>query len=42
MFKISDTHYAATWLAALKAPKVKMPEDLHKRTQRMKKEAGLK
>lgn len=41
MFKISDTHYAATWLEAPKAPKVAMPEDLKRRTERMKKEAGI-
>lgn len=41
MFKISDTHYAATWLASPKAPKVEMPQDLKRRTERMKKEAGL-
>ncbi len=42
MFKISDTHYAATWLEAPNAPKVQMPEDLRRRTERMKKEASLK
>ncbi len=41
MFKISDTHQAATWLAAPKAPKVEMPKDLKRRIARMKKEAGL-
>lgn len=39
MFKISDTHYAATWLLAPKAPKVEMPEALKKRIERMRKEA---
>lgn len=31
MFRISDTHYAATWLLHEKAPKVTMPEELKKR-----------
>jgi len=26
MFKISDTHYAATWLLDPRAPKVEMPK----------------
>jgi oligopeptide transport system ATP-binding protein len=30
-FKISDTHYAATWLLDKKAPKIEMPESLKKR-----------
>ena len=37
MFKISDTHYAATWLLHPKAPKVEMPEAIRKRIQRMRK-----
>lgn len=41
MFKISDTHSAATWLLAPKAPKVEMPKDLQERIARMKKEAKL-
>lgn len=40
MFKISDTHYAATWLLDPRAPKVEMPEELRTRIDRMKKEAG--
>ena len=40
MFRISDTHYAATWLLDPRAPKVEMPEALKKRIARMKKEAG--
>lgn len=36
-FKISDTHYAATWLLHENAPKVEMPEILRKRIERMKK-----
>ena len=40
MFRISDTHYAATWLLDPRAPKVDMPEELKKRIARMLKEAG--
>ncbi|HPF87326.1 MAG TPA: ABC transporter ATP-binding protein [Candidatus Limiplasma sp.] len=40
MFKITDTHYAATWLLHEKAPKVDMPPELKARIERMKKEAG--
>lgn len=36
-FKISDTHYAATWLLHEDAPKVEMPEILKNRIDRMKK-----
>ncbi len=39
MFKISETHSAATWLLDPRAPKVEMPEELKARIQRMKKEA---
>ena len=39
MFRISDTHYAATWLLDPRAPKVEMPAELHERIERMKKEA---
>ena len=39
MFKITDTHYAATWLLDPRAPKVDMPEELANRLERMKKEA---
>ena len=35
-FKLSDTHYAATWLLHPNAPKVEMPEALKKRIERMK------
>ncbi len=35
MFKITDTHYAATWLLHEKAPKVAMPEELQKRIDMM-------
>ncbi|SFB04516.1 oligopeptide transport system ATP-binding protein [Acetitomaculum ruminis DSM 5522] len=39
MFKISETHYAATWLLDERAPKVEMPIELKNRLERMKKEA---
>lgn len=35
-FRISDTHYAATWLLHPNAPKVDMPEILRNRIDRMK------
>ena len=35
-FKLSDTHYAATWLLHPDAPKVEMPEILAHRIQKMK------
>ncbi len=40
-FKVSDTHYAATWLLHEKAPKVQMPSILKERIEMMKKEAAL-
>lgn len=36
MFKVSDTHYAATWLLHENAPKVEMPQELKRRIQRLK------
>ena len=39
MFKISDTHYAATWLLHPDAPKVEMPTELVARLERARKEA---
>ena len=39
MFRITDTHYAATWLLDERAPKVEMPAELKTRIERMKKEA---
>lgn len=41
MFKISDTHYASTWLLDPKAPKVEMPELLRKRIALQKQKAGV-
>ncbi|MBQ2911066.1 MAG: ABC transporter ATP-binding protein [Clostridia bacterium] len=40
-FKLSDTHYAATWLLHPDAPKVEMPEILAHRIQRMKEANGI-
>jgi len=39
MFKITETHSAATWLLDPRAPKVEMPKELKNRIARMKKEA---
>ncbi len=39
MFRITDTHFAATWLLDPRAPKVEMPKQLRLRLNRMKKEA---
>ena len=38
-FKVSDTHYAATWLLDPRAPKVEPPAILRERIQRMKRRA---
>ena len=35
-FKLSDTHYASTWLLHPKAPKVDLPDVLRARIERMK------
>ncbi len=40
MFAITKTHAAATWLLDARAPKVEMPDELKKRLEGMKKEAG--
>jgi oligopeptide transport system ATP-binding protein len=40
MFRVTDTHYAATWLLHENAPKVEMPMELRLRVERMRKEAG--
>ncbi len=37
MFKVSDTHYAATWLLDERAPRVEMPVELRNRIERMMK-----
>lgn len=39
MFRITDSHYAATWLLDPRAPKVEMPVELKERLARMRKEA---
>ncbi|MDO4538238.1 MAG: ABC transporter ATP-binding protein [Coriobacteriales bacterium] len=39
LFKVSDTHYAATWLLHPDAPKVEMPPELTTRIKRAQKEA---
>ena len=39
LFKVSDTHYAATWLLHPDAPKVEMPPELKARLERARKEA---
>ncbi len=41
MFKISDSHFAATWLLHPDAPKVEMPAELRERITRMKEEAVI-
>lgn len=40
-FKLSETHYAATWLLHPNAPKVEMPEALKNRIGRMQKKGGI-
>ncbi len=39
MFKVSETHYAATWLLHPSAPAVEMPPELKARLERARKEA---
>jgi oligopeptide transport system ATP-binding protein len=41
LFKISNTHYVASWLMDERAPKVEMPEELKARLEQMKKEGLL-
>ena len=40
MFKVSDTHYAATWLLHPDAPKVELPKIIKERIERMKVQGG--
>ncbi|MBO4799708.1 MAG: ABC transporter ATP-binding protein [Lachnospiraceae bacterium] len=40
MFRISDTHFAATWLLDERAPKVEMPDELKERIAKMKQEGA--
>ena len=42
MFRISDTHYAATWLLHPDAPKVDPPKIISDRIARMKQRRGDK
>lgn len=41
MFRVSDTHYAATWLLHPDAPRVEMPQELQARLKRAKEAAEL-
>ena len=40
MFKVSDTHYAATWLLHPDAPKVELPKVIRERIARMNAQGG--
>lgn len=40
LFKVSETHYAATWLLHPDAPALEMPKELKERLERAKKEAA--
>ena len=40
-FKISESHYAATWLLHPNAPKIEMPKIINERVNRYKKQAGI-
>ena len=40
MFKISDTHYAATWLLHPQAPKIDRPKAISDRIERMKRRSA--
>ena len=40
MFKVSDTHYAATWLLHPDAPKVELPKIIKDRIERMNAQGG--
>lgn len=40
LFKVSETHYAATWLLHPDAPAIEMPKELKERLERAKKEAA--
>ena len=42
LFKISETHYAATWLLHPDAPKVELPPELQARLERARKEVENK
>ena len=36
MFRISDTHYAKTWLLDPRAPKIEKPEIIHNTHEKLK------
>jgi oligopeptide transport system ATP-binding protein len=40
MFRVTDTHWAATWLLHENAPRLDMPEGLRQRIAQMRREAG--
>ena len=40
MFRITDTHYAATWLLHPDAPKIELPKAVQERIARMKLKRG--
>jgi len=40
MFRVSDTHEAATWLLDPRAPKVQLPKELAARIESMRREAA--
>ncbi len=40
LFKVSDTHYAATWLLHPNAPKVEIPSIITNRIARMNEKSG--
>jgi len=40
-FKISDSHYAATWLLHPDAPKIEMPKIINERVNRYKQQVGI-
>ena len=41
MFKVSDTHYAKTWLLHPNAPKISIPDAIQKRIDGYLKEAEI-
>jgi oligopeptide transport system ATP-binding protein len=40
MFKVSETHSAATWLLHPNAPKVELPKIIKDRIEKMKSQGG--
>ena len=41
MFRVSDTHYASTWLLHPDAPKVELPKELRARLERSRRAANI-